>query len=486
MHSKQMISHSPFSSKFKIIVKCFKEAPPKDRIFKMLFYVNIFLITVLNISCEAKTSVLYTVIQGEICTDTREVQINYKNEWKDLSLTKNGTFCDTLTINKPQYIYLSAGENSTRIYVTPGSKISISIDSTFSFSGTDAGINSYLYEAYLDDQEREEKEFNNHERVFTKKEVDYVKYRDAIKTAKLNKLTKLPAGTEEFQNFHKKDIEYQYQYDVARYPNYHSYYFNNYKPTSIITNFYKDVDLDNETYAQHYSGYRSLVDLILDKHVERLEDSIPNPLDAHLTVLENIQSPTILNDRLIKTLYYFTVNEKNMEDVWNRMLSLAKLNKTKEAITQHYEVISQLKPGTLAPNFDFENYSGSKTKLTDLKGKYVYIDIWATWCAPCIKEIPYLKKLEEEFSNSKIEFVSVSVDDQRFYDTWREMVKNKELGGIQLIADSGWNSDIIGNYGIQGLPHFILIDDKGKIVSAKAEQPSNPNLKAKLRTFLND
>ena len=63
-----------------------------------------------------------------------------------------------------------------------------------------------------------------------------------------------------------------------------------------------------------------------------------------------------------------------------------------------------------APNFEFENHKGGKTTLESLKGKYVYVDLWATWCGPCRAEIPSLKKMEELYHDKNIVFVSISVE----------------------------------------------------------------------------
>ena len=62
--------------------------------------------------------------------------------------------------------------------------------------------------------------------------------------------------------------------------------------------------------------------------------------------------------------------------------------------------------GTPSPAFDYENHKGGTTSLESLKGKYVYIDVWATWCGPCIAQIPFLKELEKEYHGKNIEFVS--------------------------------------------------------------------------------
>lgn len=132
--------------------------------------------------------------------------------------------------------------------------------------------------------------------------------------------------------------------------------------------------------------------------------------------------------------------------------------------------------GTSAPSFDYENHKGGKTKLEDLRGKYVYIDVWATWCGPCRAEIPHLKKVEEKYHGKNIEFVSISVDTDKDYDKWKKFVTEKQLGGIQLFADKNWNSDFIKAFGINSIPRFLLIDPNGNVVKADAPRPSSPLL----------
>ena len=140
--------------------------------------------------------------------------------------------------------------------------------------------------------------------------------------------------------------------------------------------------------------------------------------------------------------------------------------------------------GTVSPTFsNYENHKGGTTSLSDFKGKYVYIDIWATWCGPCKVEIPYLKKIESKYQDRNIEFVSISVDDDRRSGTmekahtaWKKMVAEKELTGVQLFTGSGWKADFVQEYKVSGIPRFILIDPNGNIVDADAPRPSSKKL----------
>jgi thiol-disulfide isomerase/thioredoxin len=148
--------------------------------------------------------------------------------------------------------------------------------------------------------------------------------------------------------------------------------------------------------------------------------------------------------------------------------------------TEHNRM-AQFAPGKPSPKFNYPDINGKNVSLDDLKGKYVYVDVWATWCAPCKREIPYLKQLNEEFKDKDIVFVSMSIDKAEDKAKWEEMVKSKGLKGVQIFADNNWKSDFVTAYGITGIPRFILIDKEGNIFDADAPRPSNPQLKEVLK-----
>lgn len=136
------------------------------------------------------------------------------------------------------------------------------------------------------------------------------------------------------------------------------------------------------------------------------------------------------------------------------------------------DVLAKGKP---SPKFvDYENYKGGTTSLDDLKGKYVYIDMWATWCQPCKAEIPFLQKVEKKYHGKNIEFVSISVDQPQDYETWKKMVADMNLTGVQLYSKR--DEAFSGAYRVNSIPRFILLDPQGNIVDANAPRPSSPQL----------
>ena len=146
-------------------------------------------------------------------------------------------------------------------------------------------------------------------------------------------------------------------------------------------------------------------------------------------------------------------------------------------------------------SFLYENINGKMVSLEDFRGKFVYIDFWATWCAPCLAEIPYLKKLEERFKNDKIEFIGISIDKLNAKEKWKKMVVQKELSNTQLFAPSqGYQEKVnitdefmkltyVNSYYL-GIPHFLLIDPEGKIIDTYTYRPSNKKTKENISKLL--
>lgn len=200
------------------------------------------------------------------------------------------------------------------------------------------------------------------------------------------------------------------------------------------------------------------------------------------------------SESLNKVIANYTAGFQTLESNYKGLDSLHKANGTqtmegtikslKNYLSGKIALRESLPEGSPSPTFEnYINFKGGTTSLSDLKGKFVYVDIWATWCGPCKREIPSLKKVEEQFHGKNIEFVSISVDDERrsgtkekAFESWKTMVKDKELGGIQLFSDNAWQSDFVKNYKVNGIPRFILIDPNGNIVSPDAPRPSNPKL----------
>ncbi|RAJ01515.1 thiol-disulfide isomerase/thioredoxin [Chitinophaga skermanii] len=169
---------------------------------------------------------------------------------------------------------------------------------------------------------------------------------------------------------------------------------------------------------------------------------------------------------------------KTYEELATAVEPVKGLLKTKNQIDAYNEVersLRSFKKGTAGYNFKYPDTNGKEVAFSDLKGKVVVVDVWATWCGPCKKEIPFLKELEKEMEGKDVTFVGVSVDEAKDKQKWIDFVKKEELAGIQIFA-TGW-SEITKFYNITGIPRFMVFDKKGNVVSIDSPRPSSPDLK---------
>lgn len=127
------------------------------------------------------------------------------------------------------------------------------------------------------------------------------------------------------------------------------------------------------------------------------------------------------------------------------------------------------------PDITFYDSEGKEHTFEEFKGYYVYIDIWASWCVPCCKEIPHLQKLEKELRNPAVKFLSISID--RNEKSWKKKIAEMDLQGNQWLNK---NNEISSRLNITAIPRFLLYDKDGQLINIDAFRPSNPQTKEML------
>lgn len=149
-----------------------------------------------------------------------------------------------------------------------------------------------------------------------------------------------------------------------------------------------------------------------------------------------------------------------------------------EEIRQKYEEMARqntaLNAGQKAFDFEGTDTEGKKRRLSDYKGKVVVVDVWNIGCKPCIAEIPYLKKLEQQFEGKDVVFISYSLDTQ--VESWKQFLGTHRMEGNQWINTEAFKSDFARDYKVRFIPRFMVFGKNGEIVEVYAPRPSNPRL----------
>lgn len=158
------------------------------------------------------------------------------------------------------------------------------------------------------------------------------------------------------------------------------------------------------------------------------------------------------------------------ETVYNRGLQLVTDPELHAWLVKEYAAFKKLQPGSPVTDCEWSDEEGKSSRLSDLFGKVIYLDVWATTCRPCCAEIPYLAKLVQRFKGDpRIEFVSVSTDANR--QAWLNKLAKDKPQWKQF-----WKEDFSQLYNVDIIPRFMLFDREGKIITLDAPRPSDPGI----------
>jgi len=307
-------------------------------------------------------------------------------------------------------------------------------------------------------------------------------------------LTENPDTDANFQQLAKTYVEYFTGQFLAQYPTYYEYAnpgASTYQPGEALSA--QIAELQTEDSEKLYLPL--YIDVLKAKKTTKANelmeaDSSLQSMEGYLIANQRALASEFSKPQIVDMMTYHHITEyiqfsgtDGIEENYKTFLAGVKNEALKTELKEMYNSWAHLAKGQAAPEFTYPNIESVMHSLSDYKGKVVYIDVWATWCGPCLAEQPYLAEIEEAYEgNENIVFMGVSIDADK--GAWENMIREKEMSGVQLFADGAWDSELTQDYMISGIPRFILIDANGKIVDATAYRPSNEKLKEQLETLV--
>lgn len=131
----------------------------------------------------------------------------------------------------------------------------------------------------------------------------------------------------------------------------------------------------------------------------------------------------------------------------------------------------RLSSGAPAIDFVVRTENGKKVHLSDLKGKVVYIDFWASYCKGCIQALPYAKKVREHFAaHDDVVFINIAVEPNE--RSWKNAIKKYDIGGINILESDLGDSKLLKAYNVEGVPHYFLVDKNGNFATENTPRPN--------------
>jgi len=196
----------------------------------------------------------------------------------------------------------------------------------------------------------------------------------------------------------------------------------------------------------------------LDSIYYALEDQLDN---LQLAFIRD-NSDNILGPYQATRIYYLDEKADELDSLLKTFDPTLSSSKYVSQLKTSLAKWSKLKIGMTAPDFEQNDSTGSPLKLSDLRGKYVLVDFWASWCGPCRAENPNIVEAYQKYKNSGFDILGVSLDTSK--DKWLAAIEADNLTWNHVSDLNGWENEVSTGYGIQAIPYSLLIDPEGKII----------------------
>ena len=410
----------------------------------------------------------YVRLSGEITNpNSDKISIRGNGYSKVIKVNSNGTFDDTLVIKEGDFNFNDTRE-STALYLAPGYRLEISFDGkefdeTLKYSGIGEKSNNFNASYFLFN-EKNNLDSETYKKIENQEYFDYElkTYESTIKLLNESEIENDKFFQVQAEKFHFRMLNNL----ITKLG---EDYFAG-KTKGIITQ-YLDSEIDKIDFKDSvmFASNNDYKYFLSSYFVSGLTSGDLKTLELYNEELMEMQKKSIVTTLKRGISFY---NMEKLDVYYQTIIKLAPNDKGIDRIKGKYDRIKNLKKGSPSPSFNYPDTSGKNISLESLKGKLVYVDVWATWCGPCKAQIPFLKQLEEKYREEDIAFVSLSIDQLKNISKWKDMIVEKELEGIQIIADKAWRSKFVTDYVIEGIPRFILIDKDGNLMNPMAPRPA--------------
>ena len=206
--------------------------------------------------------------------------------------------------------------------------------------------------------------------------------------------------------------------------------------------------------------------LLIGSRKTRQQSRSREDLDKRCAILSKYLAMDISLEKKLKTIYFLGTMYEGIDPVEQRKW----LNKAIEDYPNSYaasnsrNILRQIQQvGQKAPDFALEDEEGKIVRLSDFQGKYVLLDFWASWCSPCIKEIPNLVDVYDRIDRSQVEFISICLDTKK--SPLAKLTKKYKMAWTQLGSLDGFQAKVADQFSISYLPNVLLINPEGVVVA---------------------
>lgn len=166
---------------------------------------------------------------------------------------------------------------------------------------------------------------------------------------------------------------------------------------------------------------------------------------------------------LVQSYAVVIEDPESFEQMFNALSPQFKTSAEGKRIAYNLSMVKKFAIGKPIMDFTQNDVNGKPVSLSSLKGKYILIDFWASWCGPCRMEYPYIHKAYDKFKNKNFEVIGVSLDDKK--SLWENAIKDNHFNWVEVCDLKGRQNEVAVAYGISAIPQSLLVDPNGIIIA---------------------
>lgn len=286
------------------------------------------------------------------------------------------------------------------------------------------------------------------------------------KTAPFANLYKIKNGDQEFDLIAENGNDIDFKTDLAD-PG-HSYSISGsaesakIKEYNRISNIYtaKNTIIANE-YQDAATAKGTNQDSVIKKYLPQFEQNMA-ALSNEILKFVNANKNSLAGFYAAMSLDQLKY-EKQLVDYADEIKGKFPGNPAVQQFLKHMELVKPVSVGHQAPDFSLPGIDGKPVKLADYKGKYVMLDFWASWCAPCRKENPNVVKLYRQYHSKGLNIVGISLDEDK--NAWQKAISDDHLTWAHGSELKNFNGPTVQHYQVQAIPSNFILDPSGKIIA---------------------
>ena len=308
---------------------------------------------------------------------------------------------------------------------------------------------------------------------------------DELYAARQSGLKALTKGSSvAFRSYLEADADYWYGYQLFNYPWEHPIYHNRPAPMPVTDDYYSFLERlpINRDGALPNMNYTYFLEQYLDYQKRQAGTSGATVYTLAEQYLSGEARTFFEAKRFVAACR--RGQARSIGEQLSNFLEDCSNHQYDQLLRYVYNEAVGLRTGSPAPDFTLTDIDGREVSLSDFKGKVVYIDFWATWCAPCIRYMHHGKKLRTHYADENIVFLYVCLDKEA--DKWERYVKLNGLTGVHVAATTGnaYHSQVARLYKVSNLPTYYLIDQAGNVAENPAASPGSSAVRAQIDRLL--